>query len=98
MKIKELSESVLSEFSEYLDINSNLIIEIQGFTDNAGSSIDNQLLSEKRANSVLKYLLELGVDKTRLSSVGYGEENQNTATIVVVDSKNRRTELKVLSY
>ena len=78
----------MSEFSEYLDINSNLIIEIQGFTDNAGSSIDNQLLSEKRANSVLKYLLQLGVDKQRLSSVVYGEKNQNTATIVrLVDLK-----------
>lgn len=98
-EIKELSESVLSEFSEYLDINSNLIIEIQGFTDNAGSSIDNQLLSEKRANSVLKYLLELGVDKTRLSSVGYGEENPKYSNDSEVGrSKNRRTELKVLSY
>ena len=98
-EIKELSESVLSEFSEYLDINSNLIIEIQGFTDNAGSSIDNQLLSEKRAKSVLKYLLELGVDKTRLSSVGYGEENPKYSNDSEVGrSKNRRTELKVLSY
>ena len=89
----------MSEFSEYLDINSNLIIEIQGFTDNAGSSIDNQLLSEKRANSVLKYLLQLGVDKTRLSSVGYGEENPKYSNDSEIGrSKNRRTELKVLSY
>jgi len=98
-EIKELSASVLSEFSEYLDINSNLIIEIQGFTDNAGSSIHNQLLSEKRANSVLKYLLELGIDKTRLSSAGYGEENPKYSNDSEVGrSKNRRTELKVLSY
>ena len=60
---------------------------------------NNQLLSEKRAKSVLKYLLQLGVDKTRLSSVGYGEENPKYSNDSEIGrSKNRRTELKVLSY
>lgn len=98
-EIKDLSGSVLLEFAEYLHVNSNLKIEIQGFTDNSGSSIDNQLLSEKRAKSVRKYLIELGVNKTRIISVGYGEENPKYSNDSEIGrAKNRRTELKVLSY
>ncbi len=49
---------------------SNIIIE--GHTDNQGSADYNQKLSEKRAENVMNFLVEQGVEQTRLSSVGYG--------------------------
>lgn len=46
---------------------------IEGHTDSTGSEATNQLLSEKRANSVMDYLVNNGIDGGRLSSVGFGE-------------------------
>jgi outer membrane protein OmpA-like peptidoglycan-associated protein len=48
-------------------------ILIEGHTDSTGPEEYNQTLSERRANSVNNYLIGLGVQKIRLSTVGYGE-------------------------
>ena len=47
---------------------------IEGHTDSTGSKAFNQKLSEERAASVLDYLVTIGMDKDRLSSVGYGPD------------------------
>lgn len=55
---------------KYPDTN----IEIQGHTDNTGSVTYNQTLSERRAGSVSNYLVSNGINASRLSTKGYGEE------------------------
>ena len=50
--------------------DSQIIIE--GHTDNTGSAEFNQTLSEERAQNVKEFLIEIGVDENRLSSIGYG--------------------------
>lgn len=55
---------------KYPDTN----IEIQGHTDNTGSDTYNQSLSERRARTVSNHLISNGVNSTRLSIKGYGEE------------------------
>ena len=47
---------------------------IEGHTDAAGSRSYNQDLSERRAHAVRRYLVELGLSRRRLRSVGYGED------------------------
>ncbi len=54
--------------NEYPDTN----IEIQGHTDNTGSEAYNQGLSERRANSVSKYLENKEIKKDRLKTIGFG--------------------------
>lgn len=56
---------------KYPDTN----IEIQGHTDNTGSSSYNQSLSERRCTSVNNYLVSTGISSSRLSKKGYGEES-----------------------
>lgn len=56
---------------KYPDTN----IEIQGHTDNTGSSSYNQSLSERRSASVNSYLVNTGIGSSRLSMRGYGEES-----------------------
>ena len=79
-------------------VNENEIkIEIAGHTDNNGSELANQLLSENRAKSVKSYLIKNGIDKLRINCVGYGEKQP------IADNnskqgreKNRRIEIRIL--
>jgi outer membrane protein OmpA-like peptidoglycan-associated protein len=74
----------------------NADVEIEGHTDSTGSAKLNQELSEKRAKNVMNFLIEQGVQKERLSAVGYGKDRP------IADNKteegratNRRVELVV---
>ncbi len=54
--------------------NPTIRVEIQGHTDNIGSDAYNQKLSERRAQSVVTYLVQnFGIDISRLTAKGYGE-------------------------
>ena len=97
-EINAIAREVLLAFSSYLKLNNELIIEINGFTDNIGKEYDNQLLSQNRAKSVYDLIVSDGVKKERISYNGYGEAfpvaDNNTEQ---GRSKNRRTEFKIVS-
>ena len=87
----------LDKVVELLQKNPTLKIEIAGHTDNKGDKKYNQILSQKRAESVVNYLVQKGIAATRLIAKGYGD----TMPIITNDTeenkaKNRRTELKIL--
>ncbi|MBE0640341.1 MAG: OmpA family protein, partial [Bacteroidales bacterium] len=56
-----------------LDANETLIIELAAHTDNRGTVESNDILSQRRAESVVNYLIERGIDPDRLIAKGYGE-------------------------
>lgn len=63
----------LDKVAELLRSAPTLRIELEGHTDNVGSSQSNQTLSEQRAKAAYDYLLQRGIDASRLSYKGYGE-------------------------
>jgi outer membrane protein OmpA-like peptidoglycan-associated protein len=71
--IKPESYPILNEAVELLRKNDKVKVEIQGHTDSVGSDSYNQKLSEKRAASVLNYLIQQGIESWRLTSRGLGE-------------------------
>jgi len=75
------SETGLQVLVKILKDNPNITIELSANTDMVGSNASNKILSEKRAKSVLDYLIAAGIAPDRLTSVGYGEEKP-----VVVDA------------
>jgi len=86
--------SAIGAILQSLLTESHVIIE--GHTDNVGGAAPNKKLSEQRASAVMQYLIERGIDKKRLKSVGYGLEKP------VADNKteegrakNRRVELVI---
>ena len=88
---------VLNEVADVLRQNPGLMVEVQGHTDNRGTAVYNKRLSEKRAESVMKYFIKNGIEPERLSSSGYGL----TIPIFPNDTPenragNRRVELKPL--
>jgi len=74
------SESGLQVLLKILTDNPNITIEISANTDYVGNNESNKVLSERRAKSVVDYLISRGIAKDRLTSVGNGEEKP-----VVVD-------------
>lgn len=83
--------------------NPEIIIEILAHTDNKGTSTYNRKLSQSRAESVVNYLAEKGIEKDRLKAKGYGEdkpiapnENPDGSDNPEGRAKNRRVEFRVI--
>jgi outer membrane protein OmpA-like peptidoglycan-associated protein/tetratricopeptide (TPR) repeat protein len=97
-EVKRITKEILIEFAKYLEVNKTLVIEINGFTDNVGDKIDNQLLSENRAKAVKNILLIKGISEHRVSYNGFGESSPISSKDVEGGrKKNRRTEFKIIS-
>lgn len=67
------STSALERLVTMLNDNPTITIELSAHTDSRGSDNYNQRLSQRRAESVVKFLVESGIDAERLTPVGYGE-------------------------
>jgi outer membrane protein OmpA-like peptidoglycan-associated protein len=66
----DLLDNVAKVLGAHLEITS---IEVQGHTDNQGNDAYNKDLSQRRAAQVVEYLVKRGIDRARLTPVGYGE-------------------------
>ena len=95
-KLKESSKIVLDGFVDWLLVNKELNIEIQGHTDDVGPDKANLALSMDRSFSVMEYLIKNGVEKSRLKFKGYGESNPKVPnTSSKSRSINRRTDFLI---
>ncbi len=96
-QLSSIAKNVIFEFTSYLKLNNNMKIEINGFTDNIGESIVNQILSENRAKVVYELLIANGLDKERLSYNGYGEQFPRVNNTSISNrAQNRRTEFRII--
>lgn len=96
-QLKKESFPELNKLLDFLQNNKTLRIEISGHTDNVGSEEYNLELSTKRAESVVSYLVEKGIGKERLISVGYGYSKPVASNDTEEGrSKNRRTEFLIV--
>ncbi|WP_156309092.1 OmpA family protein [Sphingobacterium endophyticum] len=69
-------------------------IAINGYTDNSGGKEHNQKLSEGRASTVKKEILNAGIGADRLTSAGFGQDNPVAANVTEEGkAQNRRVEL-----
>jgi OOP family OmpA-OmpF porin len=92
--IKPESEPTIAQIVALLRENPDLKVSIEGHTDNVGTAASNKTLSEARAKSVMDAVVKGGVEASRLSAVGWGQEKP------VADNrseegraKNRRVEI-----
>jgi hypothetical protein len=96
-ELKKESMSELNTLVNMLSENKNLRIEIGGYTDSTGSVEYNLVLSEKRAMSVVSYLVNKGISSERLKSKGYGNNSPIGDNITTEGRRlNRRTEAKII--
>jgi outer membrane protein OmpA-like peptidoglycan-associated protein len=92
--IKPESISIIEQITQMLKNNPSLKIQIAGHTDNVGNPQSNKTLSNDRAKAVSAAVTSRGIDSSRLTAVGYGQDKP------VADNKteegrakNRRVEL-----
>lgn len=87
----------LKRLANMLNEQKKLNIAVSGHSDNVGSDAYNKSLSQRRAQAVVVYLSQQGVNKTRLQAIGYGESkpiaDNNTEE---GRAENRRVEFEVL--
>ena len=92
--IKPESQPIIDQIAQLMKDNPELKLSIEGHTDNVGTPQNNKVLSENRAKAVMNAVVSLGVDSSRLTSVGWGQERP------IADNrtdegraKNRRVEI-----
>ncbi len=89
---------ILNLMNEYQD----MVIELSSHTDSRGTKLFNQDLSQKRAESARNWLIDKGIDTSRIKAVGYGETkilNRCVDGRLCTDTEhrfNRRTEFTIL--
>jgi outer membrane protein OmpA-like peptidoglycan-associated protein len=91
-------KNIITDFAEYLKDNPTLKVALHGHTDNIGEDAANLKLSEDRAKAVLEFLVQKGINRTRLSYKGFGAgkpvaSNGNSEG----RAQNRRTEFVIIS-
>jgi OOP family OmpA-OmpF porin len=96
--IKSESYPILDAVAATLEGNPDIqLVEVQGHTDERGNDAYNLSLSDKRAKAVVQYLVDKGIDASRLEGQGYGEtqpiERKNNEAAW---AKNRRVEFLIL--
>ena len=96
--IKKVSDGLLDEVAGVLKEHPEIKrLEVQGHTDNTGSKNGNKVLSQQRADAVMKAMIKRGILAVRLTAKGYGQE------VPVGDNstdegrqKNRRVQFTIL--
>lgn len=78
--LRDESKLALDSMVMLLKDHPNIVIEMASHTDRVGSTKYNQGLSQRRAQSVVDYLIENGIPKERLKPAGYGESRPKTVT------------------
>lgn len=93
---------ILDRLYDYLMLNPDITVELSAHTDSRSSHSFNKRLSQDRAESCFDYLVEKGIDKKRMDTVGYGETKLVNKCADGVDCTedehqlNRRVEIKIL--
>lgn len=96
--IREESHDLLNDVATVLAQHPGITkIRIEGHTDSDGSDVYNKKLSQDRADSVMAFLVQAGVDASRMEAVGFGEEKPiDTNDNAAGKEKNRRVEFNIL--
>ncbi len=94
--LTDSAKNTLGSLASTMKNSAGVVVQIEGHCDERGSIEYNLALGERRAQSVKNYLVQLGIDPARLTTISYGEEKP------AVDghnesawSKNRRAEFVV---
>jgi outer membrane protein OmpA-like peptidoglycan-associated protein len=90
--LDDRAQTALTNLAKDLQANQNLIVELTGHTDPRGARDYNYQLSQRRVESVRRYLVEKGIQLSRIQSVGLGPVTDSGAP----DPEKRRVTAKLM--
>jgi len=90
------ARQILSEKAEWLRENPGVEATIEGHCDERGTKEYNMALGQRRAQSIKNYLVNAGIDESRLETISYGEERPvDPRSNEMAWAKNRRGVFKI---
>jgi peptidoglycan-associated lipoprotein len=94
--LSEKARRILKKKAGYLRVNPGLMVTVEGHCDERGTDAYNTALGDRRAQSVKRFLVDLGINAERLDTLSFGENRpvamgQNEASW----AKNRRAEFEI---
>jgi len=72
--LSDQAQRILTDKAEYLRTNPGLMVSVEGHCDERGTDAYNMALGDRRAKSARDFLVNMGVDAQRLSTISFGEE------------------------
>lgn len=97
--LKSSSYAALEEIAAWIKSKPELVVEIQGHSDNTGPRAYNISLSQKRAQSIIAYLVHKGIAADRMIPKGYGPDRPVESNEKAYGrSRNRRVEIKPIRW
>lgn len=94
--LRSTSRESLRQMADVFQKYPNTTLSVQGYTDSIGTAAYNQRLSERRADSVSRYLEDIGVRSSRIETIGYGKSNPRASNATASGRQlNRRVEIHV---
>ena len=91
--LDESAQDVLRRKSDWLQENVDVYVTIEGHCDERGTAEYNLALGDRRAQTTKNFLVDLGIDATRISTVSYGEERPvDPRSVEEAWAKNRRAQ------
>lgn len=94
--LRSSSRSSLREMADVFDKYPDTTIRVEGHTDSIGSAAYNERLSERRADSVARYLEGMGVRSSRIDAIGYGKSQPRASNSTARGRQlNRRVEIHI---
>lgn len=95
--LKPESSAELNKLLKVLNENPTMQIEVHGHTDDIGKDADNQILSQKRAEAVMNFLVSNNIQSSRIKAIGFGKNKPVLPNTSEENRQfNRRIEIKVL--
>jgi peptidoglycan-associated lipoprotein len=90
------ARSILEEQINFISVNPNYSVLIEGHCDERGTREYNLALGERRADSVKRFISSFGIDPDRISTISYGKEKPAVeGASQDIWSKNRRAEIVI---
>jgi outer membrane protein OmpA-like peptidoglycan-associated protein len=71
--LDDRGQTALLDVVKQLQDNPSLVVDLEGYTDNAGDATYNVQLSQRRSEAVRRFLVEKGVEMNRINSIGLGD-------------------------
>jgi len=97
-QLSSASRNSLAQLVALLNTHPEVVLQLEGHTDNRGAAKENLALSKRRVMSVIRYLVSNGVDGNRLKPFGFGENRPIKSNATEQGrSENRRIEMSVFT-